>query len=107
MSNTAVNANALAAADTYIQNFRKGTCQGRSVGTGTGTTVGVSLKRHAFQLWHGRARVQQHTDVNNYLGSNGTAKQTNYQSRLNLNFNAVVPENMGKWSIQRERLATR
>ena len=37
------------------------------------------------------------TGVNNYLGSNGTARQTSYQQRLNLNFNAVVPENAGKW----------
>ena len=36
--------------------------------------------------------------VGSYLGSGNTAQQTNYQSRLNQNFNALVPENMGKWS---------
>src|SRR4029077_14270326 len=36
--------------------------------------------------------------VSAYLGNPTTAQQINYQSKLNQNFNAVVPENMGKWS---------
>jgi len=35
------------------------------------------------------------TGVNSYLGGSSTAQQLNYQQRLNQNFNAVVPENVG------------
>ena len=89
-----------AAADSYINNFRKGAVKIGLSGLAPGTSVGVALKRHAFSF--GTAVPGgfsgSGTDTNNYLGSNGTTKQTNYQSRLNQNFNAIVPENMGKWA---------
>ena len=96
--NSSVNAsaNALAAADTYIQNFRKGHVSVGLSGLAPGTAVDVSLKRHAFNFGTAVPGSGAST-VNNYLGSNGTARQTNYQQRLNQNFNAVVPENAGKW----------
>jgi GH35 family endo-1,4-beta-xylanase len=97
VSNTSTSANALAAADTYIQNFRKGAVKVGLSGLAPNSTVNVSLKRHKFSFGTAVPGFSS-TDVNNYLGSNGTAKQNNYQSRLNLNFNAVVPENMGKWA---------
>src|SRR4051794_5465422 len=97
VSNTSSNANALAAADSYIQNFRKGDVKVGLSGLAPGTSVAVSLKRHAFNFGTAVPGFSS-TDINNYLGSNGTAKQTNYQSRLNLNFNAIVPENAGKWA---------
>ena len=97
VSNTSSSTNALAAADGYIQNFRKGAVKIGLSGVAPGATVGVSLKRHAFNFGTAVPGFSS-TDVNNYLGSGGTTKQTNYQSRLNLNFNAVVPENIGKWT---------
>jgi GH35 family endo-1,4-beta-xylanase len=94
--NSSTSANALASADTYIQNFRRGNVKIGLSGLEPGATADASLKRHAFNF--GTAVPGNTTsDVNSYLGSNGTAKQTNYQSRLNQNFNAVVPENAGKW----------
>lgn len=97
VSNISSNANALAAADSYVQNFRKGTVKVGLSGLAPGSTVSVSLKRHAFSFGTAVPGFSS-TDVNNYLGSNGTTKQNNYQSRLNQNFNALVPENIGKWA---------
>jgi GH35 family endo-1,4-beta-xylanase len=100
VSNSSTTSNALAASESYIQNFRKGNVNVGLSGLAAGTTVSVNLKRHAFNF--GTAVPGgfsgSGTDINNYLGSNGTTKQINYQSRLNLNFNALVPENMGKWA---------
>ncbi|MBC8105486.1 MAG: endo-1,4-beta-xylanase, partial [Anaerolineae bacterium] len=100
--NTNNSANALAASDTYVQNFRRGPAHVALTGPGNipllaGTQVQVDHKRHAFMF--GTAVPGFDTgSVNAYLGGNNTAQQTNYQSRLNQNFNAVVPENVGKWS---------
>lgn len=97
VSNTSNNSNALAAADTYIDNFRRGNVKVGLSGLAPGTTVNVGLKRHAFNFGtaiHGFGS----TGVGNYLDSGGTLQQTNFQSRLNQNFNALVPENVGKWS---------
>ena len=93
---------ALAAADSYIQNFRRGAATVSLTGPGgikllPGTPVNVDLARHAFNF--GTAVPgSSSTGVSNYLGSNNTAQQTNYQAKLLQNFNAVVPENVGKWS---------
>jgi GH35 family endo-1,4-beta-xylanase len=97
VSNTSTSSNALAAADTYVQNFRKGAVKVSLSGLAPDSTVNVSLKRHAFSFGTAVPGFSS-TGVNSYLGSDATVKQTNYQSRLNLNFNAVVPENMGKWA---------
>jgi GH35 family endo-1,4-beta-xylanase len=94
--NTSSSSNALAAADTYVQNFRRGNVTIGLLGVAPGTMVDVSLKRHAFNFGTAVPGVS-YTSVNNYLGSGGTARQTNYQQRLNRHFNAVVPENAGKW----------
>ncbi len=100
-SNTSNNTNALAAADTYINNFRKGSAAVALTGPGYvpllgGTPVNVDLARHAFTF--GTAIPgSTSSEVTSYLGTSGSAQQTNYQSRLNLNFNAIAPENAGKW----------
>jgi len=97
VSNTSNNSNALAAADTYIDNFRRGNVKVALSGLAPGTPVNVSLKRHAFNFGtaiHGFNSF----GVGNYLDSTGTLQQTNFQARLNENFNAMVPENVGKWS---------
>jgi GH35 family endo-1,4-beta-xylanase len=97
VSNSSTTSNALAAADTYIANYRKGAVKVGLSGLAPGTSVEVTLKRHAFSFGTAVPGFSS-TDVNNYLGSNGTAKQTSYQSRLLQNFNAIVPENIGKWA---------
>src|SRR4029077_19270965 len=52
ISNSASNANALAASDTYIANYRKGNAKVdlSALGVPAGTPVGVSLKRIAFNF---------------------------------------------------------
>jgi endo-1,4-beta-xylanase len=100
--NSSTDANALAAANTYIDNFRKGPATVTLTGPGgvpllPGTPVHVELARHAFNFGTAVPGSNSST-VNAYFGSTGTVQQTSYQSHLNQNFNAVVPENMGKWS---------
>ena len=56
----------------------------------------MSLKRIAFNF--GNAVPGTDSEIGNYLGSNGTAQQTNYQTKLLQNFNAVTIENGGKWA---------
>jgi len=100
-SNASTNTNALNAANTYIDNFRKGSASVAMSGPGAipllaGTPIQVDLARHAFNF--GTAvSGNTPTEINNYLGSNGTTLQTNYQAKLNQNFNAIVPGNGGKW----------
>src|SRR4029077_20501665 len=91
ISNSASNANALAASDTYIANYRKGNAKVdlSALGVPAGTPVGVSLKRIAFNFGSAIPGSAQ-DEVDGYIGSGGTAKQTSYQSHLNQNFNAVV-----------------
>jgi endo-1,4-beta-xylanase len=87
---------ALAASNTYIDNFRKGNISVALDGLAPGAPVDVRLKRHAFNF--GTAlNGSNFNGVNSYLGSAGTAKQTSFQQRLLQDFNAVVPGNAGKW----------
>jgi GH35 family endo-1,4-beta-xylanase len=100
-SNASSDANARNAADTYIQNFRRGAATVAITGPGSvpllaGTPIQVDLARHAFNFGT-EVPGNTPTDVNAYLGSNGTTQQVNYQSHLNQNFNAIVPGNAGKW----------
>ena len=98
VANSATNANALAAADTYIANYRKGaaTVNLSSLGLPAGTAVQVKLKNSAFS-W-GTAVPGSDSGVASYLGSNGTSTQTNFQAKLLQNFNAIGGENAGKWN---------
>jgi len=99
IANAATSANALAASDTYIANYRKGNVTLNLAGLGlpAGSPIGVSLKKLDF-AWGTVAHGSGTSGVNSYLGSNGTAQQTNYQSRLLQNFNALGTENAGKWN---------
>lgn len=100
--NSSTNTNALNAADTYITHYRKGSTSLSVTGPGgipllAGESVSVDLARHAFNFG---AAVPgfDNSSVNSYLGNNNTAKQVQYQARLNQNFNSIVPENAGKWA---------
>ncbi|MCS7032987.1 MAG: endo-1,4-beta-xylanase [Phycisphaerae bacterium] len=102
VSNVGSSANALAAADTYIANYRRGTARVAVSGPAgipllPGTNLPVSLQKHAFAFGTAVPGTST-TGVNNYLGNNGTARQVQYQARLLQNFNAIVPENAGKWA---------
>ena len=100
VSNTSSNANALAAADTYIQQFRKGDVKIGLSGLAPGTNVGVSLKRHAFNFGTAVAGNSA-AEVATYLGSTSNPNSTAYkyqQAMAASKFNSIVPENAGKWS---------
>jgi GH35 family endo-1,4-beta-xylanase len=97
--NSSTNANALAAADTYIQNFRKGNVNVGLSGLAPGTNVELSLKRHAFNFGTAVAGNSA-SEVNAYLGSNSNPASTAYkyqQAMAASKFNSIVPENAGKW----------
>jgi endo-1,4-beta-xylanase len=90
------NTNALAAANTYIQNFRKGNATVHLPGLAPGTQVQVDLSRIGFNFGTAVAGSIP-VNVDQYMGSGGTAQQVNYQAHVLQNFNAIVPENAGKW----------
>ncbi len=102
VSNASTNANALAASDTYIANYRRGNATVNLTGPGGirllgGQSIHVDLARNAFNFGTAVPGTSS-TGVNNYLGSGSTTLQTQYQARLKQNFNAIVPENAGKWA---------
>jgi len=86
------SANALAAADTYIDHFRRGparltlTVDRRPIAN---TRVRIRLKRHAFNFGTAVATSSWITGP----GEN----DSNYRKFVIENFNTVVPENAGKW----------
>jgi hypothetical protein len=90
---TSENNNALAAADTYIANFRQGAAT-VSTGFSSGTPVQVSMVRNAFNFGSYVPGFNQQ-GVADYLGANPTAPA--FQSFLNKNFNMLVPSDAGKW----------
>lgn len=93
--NSHTDALALAAADTYIDNFRKGPATLYLPGVAPGTSVQVKLTRHAFNFG---ANIHGSSDTG-LLNPNPTpgTNAYNYQQFINTHFNAVVPSNAGKW----------
>jgi GH35 family endo-1,4-beta-xylanase len=91
------NALALAAADTYIANFRRGPAQVELVGAAPGTPVEVRMKRSAFHV----GTMVQGFDANVFLApvapGDATSTAARYQQFVNEHFNILVPSNMGKW----------
>ena len=94
MLNSATNANALAAANTYIEHYRKGDATLDIAGVEAGTPVHVKLVRHAFNF--GTAVG----GINTYLGNAtpGSTAEKFQQALAETRINALVPENVGKWS---------
>lgn len=91
--NTATDAHALAAADTYIEHFRKGPATLtvlEDMRPLPNAPVRIRLKRHAFNF--GAAVAESP-----WLTGSGV-HDVNYRNFVIGNFNAVVPENAGKWS---------
>jgi GH35 family endo-1,4-beta-xylanase len=96
-STTINSVNALAAANTYIENYRKAPARVALVGAAPGAQVHVKLKKHEFRfgtavggLYVGNGTGQY--DVNTYLNN------PNYTSFLLDHFNAVTEGNAGKWA---------
>jgi GH35 family endo-1,4-beta-xylanase len=88
---TTNNANALAAADTYIANFRKGPAAVNLVGVAPGTQVHVKLKQHDFRFGTAVGGTSVGS-INTYLNN------STYSNFLLNHFNAVTPGNAGKWA---------
>jgi GH35 family endo-1,4-beta-xylanase len=97
-TNTATNnASALAAADTYIANFRQGPANVALAGVAPGTPVEVRMVRNAFNI----GTMVQGFDANVFLAPLASGDTTSiaarYQNFVNQYFNILVPSNMGKW----------
>jgi GH35 family endo-1,4-beta-xylanase len=84
----AAAANAMAAANTYINNFRKGNLNLSVLGVDPGTPIEIKEVNSAFK-W-GTAVPDS---LSTYLAA-GSA----YSQLLKKDFNSVTPENAGKWS---------
>ena len=97
VANTATDANALAAADTYIANFRKGDAGVKINGAAPGTQIHVQLKSNAFQI--GTAVSGGYSSTDNQLMANPPtgSDSANFQEFINGRFNSVVGSNAGKW----------
>ena len=101
--NTAINANALAAADTYIDHFRRGpacltlTDDKQPLAN---TRVRIRLKRHAFNF--GTAVASVGGPASSWLTGADT-NDSNYRNFVIENFNTVVPENAGKWTANERK----
>jgi GH35 family endo-1,4-beta-xylanase len=91
LANVNSNANALAAADNYVANFRKGPAHLNLVGAAPGADVHVKLAQHDFRF--GTA-----VGGTNLSGVNAFLNNANYTSRLLDRFNTVVQGNAGKWA---------
>ncbi len=95
--NEPTDALALAAADTYVDHFRKGPAALTVMNGGqplANASVRFRLKRHAFNFG---------TAVSGIGGrgsswvANSNANEVNYRDFIIRNFNSIVPENAGKW----------
>lgn len=89
INNAHTSANALAVADNYIENFRKGDAQLALYGATPGTPVQVKLVNHAFNF----GANFPGSGGNTYLGN------TQFTNFFKEHFNATVPSNGGKWSV--------
>lgn len=98
---TVVNANtpqlALDAANSYIENGRKGDAHLQLVGATPGSQVHIELRNHAFNF--GTAAADPSGGVN-YWQANPAVGSTayKYQAFIKTHFNMLVPENAGKWA---------
>jgi GH35 family endo-1,4-beta-xylanase len=105
VANAATNANALAAANTYIDNYRKGTAHIALTGPGNvplleGTQVRAKMARNAF-YFGGTVSGASLGDAKNMLNvanPSATSEAGKFQAFVKKNFNTIVPSNGGKWA---------
>lgn len=94
------DANALAAADTYINVYRRGPVTLVLPGVAEGTPVRVRLARHAFNF--GVVASGTMTNTNFIDNPPAGSEAWRVQQFTKENFNAVVPGNSGKWAHNEE-----
>ncbi|MBL7133319.1 MAG: endo-1,4-beta-xylanase [Phycisphaerae bacterium] len=98
--NKAANANALAAADTYIDHFRKGpatlTLMDKTQPLAN-APLRIRLKRHAFNFGTAVSGVRPGRRRSSWR-TGSDRNDINYRNFVINNFNTVVPENAGKWT---------
>jgi endo-1,4-beta-xylanase len=100
INNSSTDALASAAANTYIDNFRRGPATVRLVGTVPGTVVSVNMTRNAFNFGGTVSGVSNNDSkdmITNSTPAAGT-EQAKFQNFINANFNTIVPSNAGKWA---------
>jgi GH35 family endo-1,4-beta-xylanase len=99
LNNTASDANALSAANNYINNFRQGTAA-ISTGFHSGTSVQVSMLRNAFNFGGTVSGVTVGDSKDMLYAPNFAAdpEEGQFQSFINSYFNTIVPSNGGKWA---------
>jgi GH35 family endo-1,4-beta-xylanase len=90
-SNSDSNTNALAAADTYISNYRKGDAVVQVPVFAPGTEVHVKQVSRDFDFGTAVGGFGS-SDFNSYFNN------SDYTSHLLENFNTIVPGNAGKWA---------
>ena len=101
VKNEPSDANALAAADTYIANGRRGTATVKLEGVAPGTQVRAKLTRHAFIFGTAVGGFGSPNEL--FVGPPGS-DQDHYAKAVLKHFQAIVPGNAGKWdSNERER----
>ncbi len=112
MVNSNSDSTALAAAQTYINNFRQGAVNvtlddKNGVALPAGTTVQVKLIKNSFDLGSASYDPSGGSFYNTYPWLTATSASTGnaalaykYQQFLVNNFNITEPENAGKWSSQ-------
>lgn len=89
-------ANALAAADTYIEHFRQGPATLKFAGISPGTPVEVRMRRNEFNF----GTYVTGFNANTWLAPvspGSTSNRARYQDFVTTHFNMLVPSNMGKW----------
>jgi GH35 family endo-1,4-beta-xylanase len=104
VSNSSTDANALAAANTYINNYRKGNATIALTGPGNipllaGASVPVNMARNAFNFG-GTVSGVTINDSKDMLQTNpavGT-EANQFQQFINSYFNTIVGSNAGKWA---------
>jgi GH35 family endo-1,4-beta-xylanase len=98
------DANALAAADTYIEHYRKGEATLTIKGVEPGTPVHVKLKHHAFNFGVAVSGYERsmHMDVNAPADSDAAK----YRAKVRELFNLIVPGNAGKWAYNEKDRGT-
>jgi len=89
-----VSANALDAANTYIENFRRGAARVKLDGVAPGTRVKVSLDRHAFGFG-ANIPFAENKLIPEVVPAGSDAER--FQRLLLDHFNTVVLSNGGKW----------
>src|SRR3954462_2610559 len=97
ISNEHSDANALAAADSYIENFRKGNASVKLEGVAANTPVHIKLRRHPFHFGVCLSLDDTAKLIEEFPPPDSDAAK--YQKFVNAGyFNTIVAGNAGKWA---------